>query len=370
MIADDSAELFPTVLACIDALVEEAPKLLDLQVQANLAGACLSTIPRMAELRRLSLLSNGMRDIRFFHSLSVLEHLKSLAITFEESAAVTNSLSPQVSAPRALPALTDLDVSVSPQQIAPLLSIFKDHPLERLEIRTAIRPFSLDGPRLPDVTPDPSLWIKALQDLPVRFPHLKHLTVGYHYYGGRRVDMTAPGQFNLFEPLLELHELESIHLDFPWLFFTDSEFQKVASSWPELSSIRFAGSIGTPTATIAALQSFAIHCPKLQGISLPFDARQLPPTTVEDAPVSFSRVKTLDTQESPVESALSVARHIDRIFPNIKTIQSSRNGDLWGEVGDLIRVLKAVRMDQKARDFALMKRVRSARRNTVDNTLN
>ncbi|KAF5367283.1 hypothetical protein D9615_010466 [Tricholomella constricta] len=347
------------VWACLDALVEHAPKLQDLHVQTTLTPACLSTIPRMSNLQCLSLLCKGLRDVRFLHALHVLKHLKKLVISFEDSATFVISSLPKASTAQALPALIELNVSVPPQQISPLLSIFKEHSLRRLEIRTPPKRSILEGPPQPDPIPDPEMWAKALQDIPIRFPYLTHMTVGFQR---DRMDMTAPGLFPLFEPLLDLRELENVNLDFPWLFFTDDDFKKIALAWPELCTLRLAGSVGTPIATVTALQSFAIHCPKLHGISLQFDARQLPPTTIEDAPISFSKVKLLDTQDSPVDSALSVARHIDRIFPSIKTIQSSRQGELWGEVGDLIRVLKAVRMDQKARDHALMKRVRSTRR--------
>ncbi|KAG5650175.1 hypothetical protein H0H81_000449 [Sphagnurus paluster] len=358
IVPDDTSELFPAVWACLEALVDAAPQLRTLHVQTTLTEASLSSFSRMSDLRELSLICPGIHDLRFVHKLSSLEHLNSLRITFDKSSTISSPLRPPKSP--AFPALTNLDLSIPPLQISQVLSIFNNHFLERLEIRAATSAMTRAHEQI-----DPDMWARGLRGIPTMFPHLKHLTLGY--YGDQYGDILASGLFPLFEPLLELRKIETIRLEFPWLLFTDDEFKKIALAWPELTTLRFAGSNGMPVATIAALESFAINCPKIVGLSLAFDARVLPPTTVDDAPVSFSRVRTFDTQESPIESPLSVARHLDRIFPHIKTIQSARNGGLWAEVGDLLRVLKAVRTDQKARDLVLMKRLRSSRRmSTLD----
>ncbi|KAG6852086.1 hypothetical protein H0H87_010985 [Tephrocybe sp. NHM501043] len=245
---------------------------------------------------------------------------------------------------RCFPALKILDVCVSPAHIAFLLKPFKRHPLQRLELRQPL-----------DTAQNDSAWAQAILQISTKFQSLKHLTM----VASGMDPSPSTALFHTFEPLLSIHGLESVNLDFPWLLFSDEQFKQMASAWPELSTLRLSGSAEAPNASIASLQAFSMECPKLHGLSLPFDARRLPPT--DELPVSSSRLKSLDTQYSPVDNALHTARHLDRIFPKLKTIQSNNNQRIWTEVGDLLRTFKAVRTDQKARDFELMKRVNSAR---------
>jgi len=184
---------------------------------------------------------------------------------------------------------------------------------------------------------------------------LRCLTLGYL---GNRYIVAAPPAFYLLEPLLQLSTLETVHLSFPWLLFSDDDFQRIAAAWPELYSMSFKGSIGTPNATIISLQFFAIRCPKLHSLSIPFDARRLPLTAVDDTPVSFSGLKALTTQDSPIESPLSVAQYLDRIFPNVKSIQPGSHEELWEQVGGHIKTLRMAQKTQ-TRDLERMQSVQS-----------
>ncbi|KAG6864099.1 hypothetical protein C0993_009409 [Termitomyces sp. T159_Od127] len=350
ILPDSSEETFPTVWTCLDALPEISPGLQKLHVQTRLSQASLKAFSRLSNLQNLSLFNTGIQDLSFFYSLSTLEHLESLTISgFEEPTSVVTPL-PSTWTARPYPALRKLDITCdTPSKISVLFQIFKHHPLQRLELRQARSPssdFDLS-----------SAWPQVIRDISSKFYSLKSLTI-FGPINGFSIPL-----FNIFEPLIDMHEFEAVHLDFPCLLFSNADLHKLASAWPGLVTLRMAGSSGTPNATIEALEVFAVRCPKLHGLSLPFDARQLPSMT--DLPVSFSRMKTLDAQDSPIDSALSVARHLDRIFPNLKTIQSTLNNRIWSEVGDLLKTFKAVRMDQKARDFEVMKRARSTRRISI-----
>ncbi|KAG6884980.1 hypothetical protein C0992_005549, partial [Termitomyces sp. T32_za158] len=347
IVPDSSEEIFPTVWTCLEALPETSPGLRKLLLQTRLSQASLKSFSRLSHLQSLSLFNSGIRDFSFFYSLSTLEHLESLTISgFEEPASVVTPLTGTWTT-RPYPALRKLEItSDNPSKFSILFKIFKHHPLQRLELRHS-RSLSAES----DL---PSAWSQVIHDISSKFLTLKSLSI----FGP--INGPSTPSFGIFEPLVDMHEFESVHLDFPCLLFSNDDLHKLASAWPGLVTLRMAGSSGTPNATIEALEVFAVLCPKLHGLSLPFDARQLP--SVNDLPVSFSKLKTLDAQDSPIDSALSVARHLDRIFPNLKTIQSTLNDRIWSEVGDLLKTFKAVRMDQKVRDFEVMKRARSARR--------
>ncbi|KAG6909764.1 hypothetical protein DXG01_015480 [Tephrocybe rancida] len=306
----------------------------------------------MNNLQNLSLLNTGAGDLSFFYTLAQLEHLETLQLSdFEEP---TSVLLPLVDGGaltyRPFPALKHLDINLPPAQLISLLKIFKQHPLQRLELRH----YKHATPNGPDTS---SYWAQVLRSVAGKFYSLKNLTMA-------STSAEVEDSFlsnNIYEPLLDMRGLESVNLDFPWPPFLDADFKKMASAWPELSTLRLAGlATAAPKATFAALEVLAMGCPKLHGLSLSFNACQLPSS--DDTSVSCSKVKTLDAQHSPTDNALFTARHLDRLFPHLKTIQSTVQQKIWGEVGDLLRTFKAVRMDQKARDFQTMKRARPARR--------
>ncbi|KAG6871537.1 hypothetical protein C0995_003473 [Termitomyces sp. Mi166 len=350
IVPDNQDKVFPTVWACLKALPETSPNLQKLLVQTSLSQASLNAIPRMTNIQNLSLIDPGIHDLSFFYSLSTLEHLESLAISgFKEPTSIVIPLTGTWT-DRPFPALRKLEITSVASKIPILLRIFKhSHPLQQLELRQSSRNLSAGS----DLS---TSWPQVIRDISSKFYSLKSLTM----IGPTSNDPSLP-LFNVFEPLLDMHQFELVHLDFPCLLFSNADLQKVASAWPGLTTFRMAGSQGTPNATIEALEAFAVGCPKLQGLSLPFDACQLP-STDDHLPISFSKLKTLDAQNSPIDRKLSVARHLDRIFPNLKTIQSTVHESIWSEVGELLKTFKAVRMDQKARDFEVMKRARSSAR--------
>lgn len=347
IVPDNPEEILPTVWACLEALPETSPGLQKLLVQTRLSQASLKTFHRLSNLQTLSLCNPGIHDLSFFYSLSTLEHLESLTISgFKEPTSVVTPLTSTWTT-RPYPALRKLDImSEIPSKFCVLFKIFKHHPLQRLELRQSSRSQSAESELS-------CAWPQVIRDISSKFYSLKSLTI----FGP--INGPSPPSFNIFEPLLDMHEFESVHLDFPCLLFSNADLHKLASAWPGLITLRIVGSSGTPNATIEALKAFAVGCPKLHGLSLPFDACQLP--GINNLPVCFSKMKTLDTQDSPIDSALSVARYLDRIFPNLKTIQSALNERIWSEVGDLLKTFKAVRMDQKVRDFEVMRRARLAR---------
>ncbi|KAG6835713.1 hypothetical protein H0H93_015399, partial [Arthromyces matolae] len=353
MCPDDSSAIFPVVWAVLQAVPHRAPSLQRLHVQTSLSKASLNAIFEMSNLRVLSLFGTGLQDLGFFHSLSTLQQLESLTISgFAEPTGFSTPRTSIILPSRPFSALKKLVIEVAPSHIRSLFSFLKHHHLQQLELRSA----GHDDVVEVDLA---SHWPQAIETIGQNFRYLKNLAII-----SSADDRSLPPSFSIFEPLLDMHDLESVHLVFPCLLFSNDEFKKMAGAWPELQTLRMAGSTGVPNVTVEGLQAFAV-CSKLHGLSLPFDARKIPVGDGDQA-VSFSKLKTLDAQHSPIESASAAARQLDRIFPSLKTIQSAVHQNIWGEVGDLLRLFKAVRTDQKARDFHLMKRGRfTSRRNQV-----
>ncbi|KAG6840117.1 hypothetical protein C0991_008877 [Blastosporella zonata] len=297
----------------------------------------------MTNLEALSLIGKGNTDAGFLSSLSALEHLHTLKFDIDDSEIDHADSNRPLPSSSFFPSLRTLEVFGPPPRIANSLAIFEEgHPLRQLKWESS----SL-GPQI-DV-PDLALWTSATRTIALKFPYLHDLKLKIL----TPRNFLSPAQAYFLEPLLELNFLEVLHLQFPWLSFSDAEFERMAVAWPHLRSLRLLGSSGIPKATISSLQSFAIHCPNLHSLSFAFDARQFKlPSPSVDEPISFSKLHTLDVQDSPVDDSLLLGRHLDRIFPNIIGIEGTDNPKIWAEVLTTINNLLLARSDQRAREEA------------------
>ncbi|KAH0580225.1 hypothetical protein H2248_001744 [Termitomyces sp. 'cryptogamus'] len=348
---DNSDGICPTVWPCLEALPDTSPNLRTLLVQATLSPTSLKAFPRMSNIQCLYLLNARIHDLDFFYSLSKLEHVKLLVISgFEEPTATITTLKvTDAWTAQPFPALRKLVItSDAPSVFSVLFEIFQHHPLQLLDLH----PQSLRIDHTLVASNLSTEWSQVIRDISSKFCSLKDLTIVGSTNG------TQAPLFTVFEPLLGMHEFELIDLDFPCLPFSNADLQQVASAWPKLIKLRLTGSQGPLNATLEALMAFAVGCPKLQDLSLEFDASYTP--SMGDVSIFSNELKTLDVQNSPIHSALSVARYLDRMFPNLETIHANDCNSTWSEVGVLIEMFRAVRMDQKARDAGVMERARLA----------
>ncbi|KAG6908988.1 hypothetical protein DXG01_002477 [Tephrocybe rancida] len=342
IMADESAKFFPEICTCLQVLSVSAPRLRVLSVQAVLARESLCMFSRMSQLEDLFLIGKGNWDPSFLTSLSSLQYLHTLKFEIDDSVATYTPSRGRTPPPSFFSSLRILEVFGQPWQTTASLSIFPAHPLRHLVLST---PHQRASPEL-------GIWALAAQDIASKFRSLQHLELLCTVWDGALTPPALP-DFAILEPLLELKGLELVRLEFPCLFFSDSEFEKTAAAWPNLRSLQLSGSSGIPNATIASLQSFAVHCPSLQSLSVAFDARKVPAPGAASAaaPVSFSKLESFAVQDSPIDTILSIGRHLDRLFPSLHTIEASAHQDTWADVKSLVDTLQLARMDQRARDM-------------------
>ncbi|KAJ6527062.1 hypothetical protein B0H19DRAFT_1243343 [Mycena capillaripes] len=131
----------------------------------------------------------------------------------------------------------------------------------------------------------------------------------------------------------------------------DDAIFALAQAWPQIMTLRLRGRHPThhlPRTTLACLTSLARHCPSLTLLTIAFDATIIVPTAEADPtprPIQH-RLKSLDVQNSPLQTPIVAARFLSRVFPNLNDIDThcvfgdSDDEDELLENGDAIRLHK------------------------------
>ncbi|KAH6906483.1 hypothetical protein BKA70DRAFT_1287747 [Coprinopsis sp. MPI-PUGE-AT-0042] len=165
-------------------------------------------------------------------------------------------------------------------------------------------------------------------------------------------------RFETLEPLTTLR-LSEIRIDIPSPFILDDkDCHKLAKAWVELISLK----LGSPSAdsvqhaaTISALRHFAVSCPRLECIGIPFRP-EFSDEILWDEPLdSRSLVTTLYVRESGVRSHLisKVAAYFSGLFPKLREVQNcpiSETEDLdksWKKVNAQLSVFASVRRQEQ-----------------------
>ncbi|KAL6303332.1 hypothetical protein BKA93DRAFT_337652 [Sparassis latifolia] len=84
---------------------------------------------------------------------------------------------------------------------------------------------------------------------------------------------------NIFRPLLQLHDLQNINLNFDYrtLGLSDEDLHSIASAWPRLTSFSLSYGKSTAVPSFDALDHLARCCPELTKLRLPsLDLRSFP----------------------------------------------------------------------------------------------
>ncbi|KAF7356450.1 hypothetical protein MVEN_00978100 [Mycena venus] len=104
----------------------------------------------------------------------------------------------------------------------------------------------------------------------------------------------------------------------------DATAWDLARAWPRLTSLY----LGTATElqypssmTLGGLRAFATHCKDLNNLVIAFNASTVPPID-NSSIISQSSLILLDTNKSPINDPVAVARFISALFPNLAIIHT------------------------------------------------
>ncbi|KAJ6573222.1 hypothetical protein DFH09DRAFT_1277265 [Mycena vulgaris] len=182
-------------------------------------------------------------------------------------------------------------------------------------------------------------------------PSLKTISVDSSISDTIPADTTQSG--SLIRHLFCFPNLASLYLYPPAGFdMDDATTLKMARAWPHLEVLCLVPNQREHASrrTLRSLYSLSRHCPRLQIITICFDATiQLDPppmSEVERAALNW-RILQLDVTHSPIVAALPTARYISAIFPGLTEIttfqehhspqQQTDVHQLWKEVEGSLR---------------------------------
>ncbi|KAJ7144112.1 hypothetical protein C8R44DRAFT_759504 [Mycena epipterygia] len=115
----------------------------------------------------------------------------------------------------------------------------------------------------------------------------------------------------------------------------------MARSWPNLRYLQLLPNGPGPTpspsrVTLAALRSFAHHCPKLVSVAIDLDAGTVPVANEGDKQTLQTALELLDTGFSPITDPSAVANFIFDIFPEVSDVHADPGNEhifnLWSAV--------------------------------------
>ncbi|KAH6904137.1 hypothetical protein BKA70DRAFT_1193372 [Coprinopsis sp. MPI-PUGE-AT-0042] len=141
---------------------------------------------------------------------------------------------------------------------------------------------------------------------------------------------TFPITYNTLEPLMACKSLTSVDISncVPTKI-SNSDFLRILSSWPELTSLRLASAFEVdkiPELTLAGLHAALLRCPSLTYLDLPCDARTLPPTNA----TPHRSLAYWNVRGSPLGSSKEAAKSLSTCFPKLKALHFFE--DLYGEL--------------------------------------
>ncbi|KAF8149233.1 hypothetical protein K438DRAFT_1779421 [Mycena galopus ATCC 62051] len=106
----------------------------------------------------------------------------------------------------------------------------------------------------------------------------------------------------------------------------DTTVTDLARSWPHIEKLEFQSYYGNlaPRATLRCLEAFPRYCPRLTKLAIAFDATVIPIPTLKETDLSLVclKMKNLDVEASPIETARPVGKFLTRIFPRLREIST------------------------------------------------
>jgi hypothetical protein len=181
-----------------------------------------------------------------------------------------------------------------------------------------------------------------------RFPSVTTLLIDWNY--ANSFFTMADGSIGPVQ-LQHLTQLQSLTLKSlpPSIYFSDDAIRSVIDTWPFLKvlCIEYTSAPAVARPTISSIYHIVTTSPQLVTLSMTVDLGGFG----HDMPVSSHNLQNLDLQDTVIDRPMIVARHLDRLFPNLVTF-TMRDSHLGEQIrGIIFDVCKPVRKDQQKRDF-------------------
>ena len=297
----------PGAWSVLHALPTTIPGIHTLSLDLMLSDSALNAILRMTNLQHLHLLCptpDTKITHSFFFSLALLPKLVDLSIPHVDIPSPPPTVS-FLSTP--FPCLNSLSLNGdSLAAVFFLLEVPKKHGIKSLKVQShRTQPIHQDT------------WLRFFHTISTNFSKsLSVVDLGIY----QDEQLPVADNVRVFEPLLELHELEEFKVmnSAPWATLQDADLLLMAKAWPKIRVLRLQSNFVQPRVTLQGLHSLASFCPHLRELWLQIDASSkanFKPVSLNvpsDHPLWYWNVG-----ESLIDNPAPVALQLHDMFPNL-----------------------------------------------------
>ena len=148
--------------------------------------------------------------------------------------------------------------------------------------------------------------------------------------------------------LTDFHEMETFHL-LRWMMKNmDDDVRHLVKAWPKLRTLKVPPSDQT-FISLSTLRIIAESCPELRHLTILLDTSTIPPFDVSSKSLGHKlEVLTMgrDFNEISLEYQIRMARHLDSIFPYLKSIERQIDDSTWSGILELVKLCQGFRKGQ------------------------
>ena len=144
--------------------------------------------------------------------------------------------------------------------------------------------------------------------------------------------------------LTDLHEMQCFHLINWKMEDMDDDVRRLVTSWPKLRTLKVL-SLNETSISLSTLKIIAENCPELRQLHIRLETSAIQPFDTSSKSLRHNLevltvVRALpptDTQ-TMLESQIQVTRHLDSIFPYLKSIEVHPKDVMWSGIRDLVHL--------------------------------
>ena len=142
--------------------------------------------------------------------------------------------------------------------------------------------------------------------------------------------------------LIDLHEMQSFHLQSWRMENSDNGVRQLVMSWPKIRILRLP--LNRTPISLSTLGIIAENCPELRHLQVQLDTSTIPlfDTSSKSLRHKLEVLTVGDSTATPsqtmLECQIQVTQHLDSIFPYLKSIEVSPSNVTWSGIRDLVRL--------------------------------
>ena len=139
--------------------------------------------------------------------------------------------------------------------------------------------------------------------------------------------------------LMHLHKMQRFFLDWKMTMNTDDNVRRLVMSWPQLKSLN----LNETVVSLPTLRIIAENCPELRRLYIRLDTSTITPfDTSGESLRHHLEVLTIwgahPSSKTILESQIQVTRHLDFLFPYLKSLDVQPNNVFWLGIRDLLHL--------------------------------